>query len=115
MTIEVKIEKERYDKKAEVSVNDTDYFGSRAKIVVELISKWGIVAAVPDGEDRKGRSKLRLMEPDELISRAFTIADKMFNEFEMRQWMIQVPDFETRDLAVQNILEEKENNEQANQ
>ena len=113
MTIEVSIEKARYEEKADVTINDTDYFGAKAKIVVELISKWGMVAAVPDGEDSKGRSKLRLMEPGELISRAFTIADKMFNELEIREWMIQAPDFETLDLAVKNILEEKENNERA--
>jgi len=109
MTIELKIEKEKYQDKPELTINDTDYFGNKAKIVVELVSRWGMVAAMADGEDKAGRAKLRLATEQELVDRAMKIADLMFSELEYKEWLIQVPDFETQELAVQNILEENEN------
>ena len=111
--IEVNIDKS-YKDDAEVSINDTDYLGVKARIVVELVSRWGIVAAIPDGEDSAGRQRLRMMTPGELVDRSMDIADKMFGELELRDWMIQLPSNEARDIAVQNIIEEQENNERMN-
>jgi len=49
--------------------------GLRGAIVEEMLARWGMVAAIPDGEDSKGRSKLRLSTPQELVVRAFEITD----------------------------------------
>ena len=110
MPIEIKIEKERYDNKPVQTVNDTDYFGTKSKIVVQLISRWGMISCIEDGEDSSGRAKVRLATEEELVKRAFKIADLMFNELEMRDWLVQTNTFETMDQAVENIIEEKENN-----
>jgi hypothetical protein len=45
-------------------------FDVEGKIVIDLITRWGMVAAMPDGEDSAGRQKLRLMTPEELVERA---------------------------------------------
>ena len=44
-----------------------------------FIERWGMVAAMPDGEDAAGRSKLRLMSPQELVDRAYETADLIVN------------------------------------
>lgn len=41
-----------------------------AKVAFEMAQRWGMVAAIPDGEDTAGRQKLRLMTPLELAQRA---------------------------------------------
>ncbi len=45
-----------------------------AKMAAALIERWGMVAAIPDGEDSAGRAKLRLATPEELVARAFSCA-----------------------------------------
>lgn len=46
-----------------------------ARVACALLEKWGMVAAVEDGEDSAGRQKLRLMSPEELVKRAFDTAE----------------------------------------
>ena len=114
MTIESKVTKEHFDNTPKQVVNDTDYFNKKAYVTMEMISRWGMVAGTPDGEDSSGRSKLRLATEKELIERAFKIADLMFDEIELRDWSMNTATFEDMDLAVQNIIEEKENNKALN-
>lgn len=109
MPIEQKIELERHSNEAKTNINDNDVFSSKAKIVVEMINRWGMVTGIPDGEDSAGRAKLKLMPPEILVSRAFVIADLMFDELEARDWSIVTATFDELDLAKNNILEEKEN------
>jgi hypothetical protein len=45
-----------------------------ATLAFALIERWGIVSAMPDGEDAAGRQKHRLMTPEELVERAFDSA-----------------------------------------
>ena len=114
MPIETKITKERYDDQAKTMINDMDHFGNKARIVIEMVSRWGMVAGTPDGEDSKGRSKLRLATEQELVDRAFKIADAMFNELELRDWYIQAASFEMLDEAAKNIEQEIENQKALN-
>ena len=109
MPIEIEVKKEKYNDSLEMKLNDTDFLGRKAQIAVEMIGRWGMVAGMTDGEDTSGRSKLRLATEEELVKRAFKIADLMFDELELRDWMVQIPTFEMQELAVQNIMEEKEN------
>jgi hypothetical protein len=44
------------------------------RVAVEMATRWGMVAAVPDGEDSAKRQKLRLMTPQELVDRAIESA-----------------------------------------
>lgn len=49
----------------------------QGRIATDLVTRWGMVAAMPDGEDSAGRLKLRLMTPDELVARAMETADRL--------------------------------------
>ena len=58
-----------------VVLHETEIFEQEAKIAIDLITRWGMVAAIEDGEDTAGRQKLRLMSPLELVNRAFETAN----------------------------------------
>ncbi|KKL25562.1 hypothetical protein LCGC14_2404040 [marine sediment metagenome] len=58
-----------------VMVWEREYLEQEARFVLELLVRWGMVAAEPDGEDSAGRQKLRLQTPEELTTRAFAVAD----------------------------------------
>ena len=109
MTVETKITKERYDNNAKTMINDTDHFGVKAKIVIDMVSRWGMIAGEPDGEDSSGRAKLKLATEKDLVKRAFRMADLMFDELEIRDWLIQTASFETLNEAEINIEQEREN------
>ena len=47
---------------------------AEAKMAFDFLGRWGLVMGTPDGEDSAGRQQLKLMTPDELVDRAFTIA-----------------------------------------
>lgn len=53
-----------------------------AKVAIEFITKWGMVAAVEDGEDSAGRQKLRLATPEELVDRAVITAKLLYERLE---------------------------------
>ena len=58
-----------------IVLHESEHFEQEAKIVIDLVTRWGMVAAIEDGEDSAGRQKLRLMLPVELVARAFETAD----------------------------------------
>jgi hypothetical protein len=55
----------------------------------EFISRWGMVAAVPDGEDSSGRAKVRLSTPEELVVRAFETAELFHKALEEKNCNIR--------------------------
>jgi hypothetical protein len=60
-----------------------EIFAIRTKYMVDLaasmIEKWGMIAAVEDGEDTRGRQKLRMLSPTELVNRAFETSELFAN------------------------------------
>lgn len=57
----------------------------RAVIALQIIQQNTVhVAAIPDGEDSAGRSKLRLQQATEMVQRAFEIAELYVDECEKR-------------------------------
>ena len=61
-----------------------------ATFISDLILKWGMVAAIEDGEDSSGRSKIRLQTPQELVDRAFETAKIVFERFKKEDLLISV-------------------------
>jgi hypothetical protein len=45
----------------------------------------------PDGTTPGGHQAYRLLSPDEVVARAFAIADGVFAEFEKRGWSASIP------------------------
>jgi hypothetical protein len=63
----------------------------RARMAMDLVAKWGLVAAIPDGEDSYGRSKLRLSTPEEMVDRAVETVDLLMIAFKQNGWMVDCP------------------------
>ena len=64
--------------------------GMKARFAMSIMERWAMVAGDPDGEDSAGRSKLRLIEPDEVVHRACEISDHAFEEMEKRGWIDRI-------------------------
>lgn len=79
-----------------------------ASIAKEMAERWGMVAALPDGEDTSGRQKLRIMTPEELVERACTVAELLWLDFEKRGWTLDIPEFVKTESYTINLKEEKE-------
>ena len=70
-----------------------------ARWAIEMAARWGATAAMPDGEDSAGRSKMRLQTPDEVSARACEIATLLWVQCEKRGWLVPVPKPIKRDRA----------------
>uniref|UniRef100_A0A6H1ZB18 Uncharacterized protein n=1 Tax=viral metagenome TaxID=1070528 RepID=A0A6H1ZB18_9ZZZZ len=78
-------------KDGEVSIYHTKFPNLRAVLASELLARWGLVVARPDGEDTAGRQKAALMSPAEIVERACNVADLAISEMEKRDWFLEVP------------------------
>ncbi len=58
---------------------------------MQLIDRWGMIAGAPDGEDSAGRAKCRLLRPEEVVARACVTAQTAFEEFALKDWLLDVP------------------------
>ena len=63
-----------------------------AQLAINIIDRWALVAAYPDGEDSAGRQKLRLPTPEELVSRATAIAVEAYAVFGRCGLLIDLPE-----------------------
>ena len=53
----------------------------------EIASKFGLIAGIPDGYDKAGRQKLRMLTPKEIAERSCEIAAYMLSEFDKHGWL----------------------------
>lgn len=81
-----------YDGDKAVTVYFTETLNQEAKLAADLIERWGLVAAMPDGEDSAGRAKLRLPTADELVTRAMFIAERLWAMARERGHIVTLPD-----------------------
>ena len=77
--------------KKATQVYHTRVMTSRAQAISAMVERWGMVAAVPDGEDAAGRQRLRLMTPAELVERATDTVDLMFGYFDAAGLFVEIP------------------------
>ncbi len=75
----------------EVRVWDREHPELEARIAIEFVTKWGMVAALPDGEDSSGRQKLRMHRPAEMVDRAIECAGLLAEVLRKRGWMHITP------------------------
>lgn len=78
-----------------VITHDTTILSRQAYFAMELVARWGVVAAVPDGEDSVGRQQLRVMTPVELTDRAIKITELMFERMAEKEFTQEAQDWET--------------------
>lgn len=48
-----------------------------AMLAKEMATRWGMIAAKPDGEDSSGRAKLALLSVQEVVTRAIETAEQL--------------------------------------
>lgn len=80
-------------KPVEVMIHERKTPDNRARLAMQCIERWAMVAGEVDGEDSAGRSKLRRMTAEELVGHACDAAERAFSEFEKRGWLIEVPSY----------------------
>lgn len=84
------LEREEYDGGTRVMIHMRAMAEPQADFARQCIERWGLIAGTPDGEDSAGRAKLRLATSEELVSRACEVAEKLFAEFERREWLTDI-------------------------
>lgn len=82
--------KEMY--KPGVVIDRTRVMTLEADILRDLVSRWGLIAAIPDGEDSAGRSKFRLQTPDELVDRATRTTELIMESIVAKKWFQDIPE-----------------------
>ena len=75
----------------DVKILKTRAFGIVAGLAVEMASRWGMVAAQPDGEDSNGRQKLRCLSPNEIVSKAINTAEMLYEELSAKGLIAEIP------------------------
>lgn len=95
-TTEIEIVKpDRYEKHPSIRKHETELLELEAKVTLEFVTKWGMVAGMPDGEDSSGRAKQRLATPEEVVDRACTVTELLFAEIRKRKdWIVSIPNTE---------------------
>ena len=76
-----------------VLMGETEQPEAEAKLAFAFLERWSLVMGATDGEDSAGRQKLKLMEPQELVDRAFTIAHLAIDKARSTGLIHQVPSF----------------------
>jgi hypothetical protein len=79
------------NRRVKVEIIDTEAAEWEARLACALIERWGLVAAMPDGEDAAGRAKLRKLAPAELVMEACETAQLAVAEFRKRGWVVKLP------------------------
>lgn len=62
----------------------------RFQLAFEMLSKHALVCAFTSGEDSAGRSKLKLQDVKQTISRTFDLMDAFIKEAENREWLTPI-------------------------
>ena len=96
---------------ADVEVYNTTVLMTRARVALDMIARWGMIAAKPgDGCDEAGRREYALQEPAELVDRACLTVELAFAEFEKRGWTLETP---TPEEAERQLEEQADATERA--
>lgn len=91
-----------------ISVFGLEHPTQEASLAFALIERWGMVACAADGESSDGRQKLRLMNPTELVDRAFSVAALTFERARDNGLMIDLPDLNEVNKDVDEVEEARE-------
>jgi hypothetical protein len=89
--VRIHSEHDRYDEKS-VTVYETEIPNQEARFGMEIISRWAMVAAKDAGEDSAGRHRVQLATEQEVVNRAFTIANLAFTHMRAMGLLVKVPD-----------------------
>ena len=81
----------RYGDK-QVQIYETEIPNAQGRFALDLVERFGLIVAQPDGEDSAGRQKAMLLPVGDVVARAFAIADEAFLALREHGLMVAVPD-----------------------
>jgi hypothetical protein len=81
----------QYEDTPRIAIHEPEHPNFEARLAINLLERWGLVAAESDGEDASGRAKLRLSTPEELSKRACDVAAQTTAELRKRGWILELP------------------------
>lgn len=86
--------------KLQVALHERVLPDIRARFAMAMIEKWGLAAGTTDGEDSVGRQKARRLDPDEVVTIACDISERLFAQMSERGWLLDIGDMDTlKELA----------------
>lgn len=93
MTIETDIHKNSFsfEQRTKISVHDTEHLTFRARVCLDIITRWGMVAGIESGEDSAGRAKFELQSVDDIVTRAVSTTNALFRAFDKAGWIHELP------------------------
>lgn len=74
-----------------VVVHDREYLGLEGRLAVQLLERFGLVAAKEGGEDSSGRQAFALLPPVEAVERSITMAQLMAARLRERGLVAMMP------------------------
>ena len=84
--------RERYKEYDQVCFFQLKATNAVASLAASLAERMALCAADLDGEDSAGRQKVKLMTPAEIAVRACDIAAALWQQFEQRDWIMDLPE-----------------------
>lgn len=60
----------------------------QAQFAMDMMKHLAVATGYPDGESSDGRSKLRLMTPEEIVDRCVEITERSFAAFDKKGWLL---------------------------
>lgn len=101
---------ENWDRQQGITIHHLLVHDQVAETALQMMSRWGTVAAIPDGEDSSGRSKLRLQTPEELTEYAFAAAEAFWKRAHELGHVFRLPEAAVRTAMLDEARKTEEGN-----
>ena len=83
---------DRLEYEKEVKLYYTEAPNQECQFALQMLERFGLIAARPDGEDTAGRQKGELLPVADTVARAFDLAEEAFRVARARGLMLTLPD-----------------------
>lgn len=93
--------KRQYGDSPQLVCHEREHPNFEARLAIDLLERWGLVAGEEAGEDSAGRAKIRSLTPPEAVIRACDMAEEMTKEIRNRGWFVAVPSWDEMEEQVQ--------------
>lgn len=101
---------ENWDRQQGLTIHSLLMPDQVAQTALSMMERWGTVAAVPDGEDSSGRTKLRLQTPEELSSYAFAASEAFWKKAHELGHVFALPSHEKRTQLLEDERKKDDTN-----
>ena len=88
-----------------IAEHKTKVLDNRARFMLALVERWGMVSGKDGGEDSSGRSKLTLMSTEEVVDRAAESTISAFSKIDSLGWFDRLPSIEDATDILDNAPE----------